>query len=531
MSITISQLNTAPTAVTVFPDRARVTRTGRTRLDTGPNRLEIGNLPLNLLPESVRAAGRGTANAKLLGVTTTLEHFTETPVERALALEQAIQAGEDTDSGLLSQIGVLEREQQHLDGLAAQGEMFARGLVLRNRTVAELTAIYDFVSERSRSVQAEILTLNQQRREQVKELDRLRRELKALQSSRPRQRHLAVVELEVLAAGELEVELTYVVTGASWEPLYDLRLSETGLELSYLAEVSQNTGEDWPAVSLGLSTARPALALTIPELAPWFVRPRPPVAAPLERAKRAMPLAAPSPAAFAAQAAAPEGGAEAVVMSMAADEAAVSESGAALTYALSGVVDVPGNGEPRKVNVAVMKLRPDLTYVTAPVREPVCYRRAEVKNESKYSLLPGRAQIFEGEEYLGATALEFVAPGQTFELALGADERLRVEREMTTRDVDKASLLGDRRRIRYGFAIEVENLRDGPQEVWVRDQMPVARDEQIRVRLETADPKPAEHTELSQLEWRLTVDKGATRTIRFEFTVEHPRQMDVLGLL
>jgi uncharacterized protein (TIGR02231 family) len=480
----------------------------------------------------VRAAGRGTANAKLLGVTTRLEHFTETPVERALALEQAIQAGEDSDAGWLSQIGVLEREQQHLDGLAAQGEMFARGLVLRGRTVPELTAIYDFVSERSRIVQAEILKLNQRRREQAKELDRLRRELKALQSSRPHQRQLSVVELDVQAAGDLEVELTYVVTGASWQPLYDLRLADAGLEMSYLAQVTQNTGEDWSGVALTLSTARPSLALTIPELAPWFVRPRPPVVpAPVERAKRAMPLAAPAPAAFAAQAAGPQGGAEAVEMALAADEASVSESGAALTYALGGVVDVPGNGEPRKVNVALLNLKPDLTYVTAPVREPVCYRRAEVKNDSRFSLLPGRAQIFEGDEYLGATELEFVAPGQTFELALGADERLRVEREMTARDVDKASLLGDRRRIRYAFSIEVENLRDSPQEVWVRDQIPVARDEQIRVRLETADPKPAEHSELNQLEWRLTVDKGAKRTIRFEFGVEHPRSMDVVGLL
>jgi uncharacterized protein (TIGR02231 family) len=183
------------------------------------------------------------------------------------------------------------------------------------------------------------------------------------------------------------------------------------------------------------------------------------------------------------------------------------------------------------VTVATFGLKPDLTYVTAPKLEAVFYRRAEVKNESKYSLLPGSAQLFEGDEYLGATELEFVAPGQTFELALGADERLRVEREMTARDVDKASILGDRRRVRYGFEIEVENLRDRPQEVLVRDHLPVARDEQIKVRLDSADPKPQEHSDLNQLEWKLTLDKGAKRTIRYEFSVEHPRQMEVVGLI
>jgi hypothetical protein len=65
----------------------------------------------------------------------------------------------------------------------------------------------------------------------------------------------------------------------------------------------------------------------------------------------------------------------------------------------------------------------------------------------------------------------------------------------------------------------------------VRDRIPVARDEQIKVKLDSADPKPAEHSELNQLEWALTLDKGAKRVIRFEFSVEHPRQMDVIGLL
>jgi uncharacterized protein DUF4139 len=65
----------------------------------------------------------------------------------------------------------------------------------------------------------------------------------------------------------------------------------------------------------------------------------------------------------------------------------------------------------------------------------------------------------------------------------------------------------------------------------VRDQIPVARDEQIKVKLEAADPKPAEQSELGQLEWKLVLEQGARRTIRFDFSVEHPRSMDVIGLL
>jgi uncharacterized protein (TIGR02231 family) len=535
MPINATLVETQPIAVTIFPDRARVTRTGQATLQTGPQRLEIGNLPLALLPDSVRAAGRGTAYARLLGVTTRLENFVETPAEAVRELEQKIQALEDADADLAARTSIAEKEQEHLDTLAAQSETYARGLALRNRTVEEQAAFFDFFNGRSRALQTERLALARQRREQAKELDRLRRELKALQSARPRQRYTAVVELDVTQAGEFRLELTYQATGASWKPLYDLRLVDGEVELAYAAQVAQNTGEDWPNVQLTLSTARPSLSLAIPELDPWYLQPRLPVPLPPRAKARATMLAAapaamPASADFGAQPQA-ERAAPPPEAELSIDSAAVSEAGASLTYRLAGSADVPGNNEPRKVVVGALKLQPEFTYITAPKREPVCYRRAEVKNGTAYSLLPGAVQLFEADEYLGATWLEFVAPGQTFELALGADERLRVERELVAREVDKAFILGDRRRIRYAFEIELENLRDSPQTVIVRDQLPVSRDEQIKVKLESADPKPAEQTELNQLEWKLVLDKGARRKLRFDFSVEHPRNMDVMGLL
>jgi uncharacterized protein (TIGR02231 family) len=526
---TTTPMDTQVTAVTVFPDRARVTRSGRVSLSAGPHALQLGQLPLVLLPDSLRAAGRGTARARLLGVASRLENYYETPAQGAQQLEQQIQAAADADADLAARATVAEHEQQSLYALAAESEMFARGLALRSRTVEEQGAFYDFIGARSRALQAELLSISRERRALAKELDRLKRELGGVQSARPKQRFSAVVELDVSAAGDLDLELTYVVTGAGWQPLYDIRSSDAAVELTYLAQVAQNTGEDWPGVRLTLSTARPSLTLTLPDLDPWYLQPRRPMPAAMPLMARSMApqgLAAPAPkAAFepAAEAATPA--------DLSVDTAAVSESGAALTYTLSGSAEIPGNNDPRKVTVSTLNFKPIVTYVTAPKREQVCYRRAEIKNDSQYSLLPGRAQLFEGDEYLGTTALDFVAPGQTFELALGADERLRVERALAARDVDKAFIIGDRRRIRYGYTIALENLRDTPQPVVVRDQIPVARDEQIKVKLESADPKPSEQSELGLLEWRLTLDRGAKRTLRFDFSVEHPRALDVIGLV
>ncbi|MCC8455989.1 DUF4139 domain-containing protein, partial [Streptomyces rochei] len=55
--------------------------------------------------------------------------------------------------------------------------------------------------------------------------------------------------------------------------LYDLRVNTTNnqINLNYLAEVNQNTGEDWAGVALTLSTAKPGMGTLPPKLQPWFI--------------------------------------------------------------------------------------------------------------------------------------------------------------------------------------------------------------------------------------------------------------------
>jgi len=520
----MSHLPSAISQVAVFKDRARLTRLQRVKLDVGTHKVEFSDLPLSLLTASLRASGKGTAKAKLLGVTSRQENFLETPAETVRELEEKILKIEDSDAELAAKVGVLEKERASLDALAAQSEMWARGMALRNRTAKEQGDVFDFISERQNRINDQRLKIERERRELAKELDRLRRELKGAQSARPKQRYVAIVEVEVSQAGDLELELTYMVTGAGWSPLYDLRLKESILEVTYLAQVTQNTGEDWNNVALTLSTAQPSLSLTIPEMDAWYIAPRYPVhAAPQpSRAKGVAPMLAAAPMPM------PEAARE-EFQAIEIETATVSESGVNLSYSLSSRADVPGNNDPRKVTIASFNLKPKFDYVTAPKIEAVCFRRAKVKNESRYSLLKGNAQIFEGDDYLGATTLEFVAPNQEFELALGADERLRVERELTLRFVDK-NFMGDKRQIRYGYKIEVENVRDTPQTIFVRDHIPVPRDEQIKVKLEAHEPKASEQSDLNQLEWKIALNANSKQVIKYEFSVEHPKGMDVVGL-
>jgi uncharacterized protein (TIGR02231 family) len=209
--------------------------------------------------------------------------------------------------------------------------------------------------------------------------------------------------------------------------------------------------------------------------------------------------------------------------------ASVENTGASVTFRLPNQANVPADGAPHKVTVAVAKMESRLDYVSVPKLVESAYRRATAKNASDLMLLPGRASLFVEGDFIGSTTLEQTAPGEEFEMYLGVDDRVYVKRELKAREVDK-KLLQDKRKLQYGYEIEVRNLRAEKTALEVHDQLPVARHESIKVKLESADPRPAEQSELNELTWKLSLEPNAKQFVRFDFSVEYPRDIQVAGL-
>jgi uncharacterized protein (TIGR02231 family) len=553
----MTELDTTITEVTVYPDRAQVTRQGTVELKQGEHRLQVGELPLSLLPESVRAGGKGTAQARILAVDVAKAFYQEPPTATVAELEKEIEKLEDQDKALADQAEAHQAQLEFLKGLgAAAGENLSRGIAFGKSKVADGQEMLAFMAEGIATASQGLREATAQRRELEKELTKLRKELEQQRSARPRERYAVTVDVEVLGQGEFELEVTYMVQNASWWPLYDLRLDSgpisnlrspiSNLDLTYLGQVTQRSGEDWEEVALSLSTAKPALATILPKLRPWYVSvpaPLPPMAAPAAkrapaRLARFAPTAAaePAPEMMLTGMAMEEEEAEPVEME--AVTAEVEEAGAALTFRIAKPATIPSDGSPHKTTVAALSLTPRLDYVAAPKLVSQAYRRATVTNDTDYVFLPGPANVFYGGEYVGTTTLATlvpgqepgaVAPGQEFTVLLGVDERIKVSRELVASEVDK-KFIGDRRRLHYAYRIKVQNLRDGREKVTISDQIPVARHEEIKVRLDMAEPKPTKQTELGILEWELDLEPGEEQAIRFDFNVEHPRSLAVIGL-
>lgn len=534
MEITVE--NSQITTVTVYPDRARVTCRGTAEVTPGAHRLLIEELPMSLERESVRVGGRGTAQVRILGVDIAQRYYTETPAVQARDLEQQIEQLDDQMRVLKDRQAVLLAQVKYLDGLRQATAEYAKGLSRGKTSVEDQAKLVAFLQEQDIQVRGELRELDLQQRELTRQLDKLRKELAALQSSRPRQRYQARIDVEVMSEGSFSPELSYVVNGAGWQPLYDVRLLDSdnsrSLEVAYMAQVTQNTGQDWRGVALVVSTARPALNQRLPELHPWFVnifvpapppQPRMPARARMEMAAGAAPPTQAADVMMAKSMVVEEYAAEEVV-------AAVQESGTAVSFAISGSTDIPSDGSPHKTTINRFRLEPRLDYLAVPKHTDAVFRRVTVNNTSPSPLLAGPVALFVGDEFIGSTQLEYAATGEKIELLLGVEERITVSRELARRDVDKA-LLRDKRQLRYGYKIEAENLLSQPARLEIQDQIPVSRHEDIKVKLENAAPQPAERTDLNIYEWHLTLAAGAKQVIQFDFLVEHPRSLQIVGLL
>jgi uncharacterized protein (TIGR02231 family) len=516
-------------AVTVFRDGARVQRSGAMHVEPGTRTVVIRDLPATVDPASVRVAARGPALA-LLNVEVRHGYRTDPLREETARLRaevdrcrDAVQAVDDEDAAVQARLEFLG----HLSGAAASALARAAGFGRAGHD--ELTQMSGHLSADTADALGRRREIGARRRAARRELEAAERRLAEAEQRAGLSVAFSEVAatLEVSAAAQAEVELSYHVDGASWQPLYDLTLTGEQVAVSYLAEVTQQTGEDWPAVELTLSTTRRGLHQTLPELEPWYIGRLQQV--PVARARRAMAAGAvPPQAARFAMAAGPHGPEAAQDMAVPVT-AEPGESGAGMAYRVQHPLAVPADGGPHKTMVARFALDAALDHLAVPALAAEAYLRATVTNTSSLLLLPGPARVFHGPQFVGETTLGTVAAGEEFELQLGVDDQIRVERELRRRNTSKA-VIGGTRTIDVAYEITVENHRAGKTRVAVHDHIPVSTDGDIKVRLRETSPNPAEQTDLGELTWELPLGGGQEAAIRYRFTVEHPAQVTVTGL-
>ncbi|NJP11189.1 MAG: mucoidy inhibitor MuiA family protein [Leptolyngbyaceae cyanobacterium RU_5_1] len=546
----ITTIDTQISAVTVYTDQARVTRRGHISLTGQEQELILTNLPVTIQPESVRVKGTGTIAVRLLGVRTERIYATEPVAKRVAQVTEQIQQLQDQRRTLNDRLAALQLQQTFIQNLSEKSvDRVSRALAEQRVNLSQTGELLNFVGQQYGELAAAIAQQNQELRELDKHLQALQQQLQQVRTPRPQESYSLLVGIMPAGEGEFDLDVSYTVDRASWKPLYDLRVdTQRGqLQLDYLAEVEQSTGEDWSTITLTLSTAKPGMGSLPPKLDPWYITvptpPPMPAAAPAMMRQRSSPALEKGDAlgevelneevlaalisnpeiAYKNLSSGPTYFAETVA-------AQISREGGVISFQIDGNSNIPSDGSPHKVTIFSDNEYPcQFEYIAIPKLVSFTYLQAIVTNPTDgATLLPGAANIFRDEMFVGTTQLENVTPGQEFKLNLGIDEGLTLERDLVERKVDKR-FMQDKRLITYGYRLMVTNLRDRETTLRLTEQLPVSRNEHIKVRLTRTYPQ-IQPGEMGVLDWVLTLKPGSKQEISYQFTVEHPRELTVIGL-
>lgn len=543
----VKTVETRISSVTVYSNQAQVTRRGTVTLTGDEQELEIASLPATLDTDSIRAAGSGTVAVQLLGVRVENAFTTEPVAERSAQLMKQIEQVEAQKRTIQDQLVACQLQLKFVEGLSEKSVgCFSNGLAKQQISLNEAGKLLNFLGQNYKKYTTAIALYQRQQQQLNRQLQAFRKKLQQIQTPRPLENLTVFVGIEPSGSGEFELELSYVVHQASWMPLYDLRINIASKEinLNYLAEVNQKSGENWTDVKLSLSTAKPGLGTLPPKLDPWYIdlfspsfpRSRNLAGPSPEMSQKAAPLhpyaaeiaEEESSEAFFSTYRTPAGAVQTAIEAQAVT-ASVSREGGVVAFEVGGNNNIPSDGSPHKITVFQENYPCRFEYIAIPRLVSFAYLQAVVTNPATgATLLPGKANIFRDNTFVGTTQLDNIAPNQEFKLNLGIDEGLKIERHLVERQVEK-KLIGNQRRTSYAYRLSIANLREIPTTLILREQLPVSRNEQIKVRLTLTNPK-IQAGEMGLLEWSIELGPQAQQEVYYQFVVEHPPELMVTGL-
>lgn len=503
-------------SVVIYPDRAQVTRV-QTVTCGGATTAIFDHLPQAAARESFRARAPGATLEGLTADTLTLEQTLEP--ERRKWEQRGLE---------------LDREQAVLNAAAARAkdlERLAQGFteVTVARVTDELTgprpdtrawasSLDSTLAVRLRAVK-ETRDVAEKQRELERKLAEVDEALARLKAQGERSEQHVEVRLSCPQGAQVRVELSYMVGGTSWVPVYEARAEEGAgvVELTSLATVRQETGEDWQGAKLFLSTALPRQDATPPEVSPLYV-------SALKRPKERKVLVRRDEQQQHADAG---GGAE----DAAGEGMRVSSQGLSVQWEAQESVRVPGDGSAVRVRLGRHRLKADFSWRTVPKLHPVVFRVARLTNSTPFPLLPGPVSVFRNTGFLGHQSLRRVAKGAPFELTFGLEEGLRVKRTVVEELQRPEGFFDSKKRFRFAYRFELANLRQRPEKVELSEHIPVSELDDVKVEVEqesTAGYTLAAEDGIAT--WKVALAPGEKRTVDLVFHVDAPDSYEAGGL-
>jgi len=518
----LTEVKTEITNVTIFRDGARVTRTGKVTLAKGPQKAEIYGITEYASADSFRVKGKGPAKLSSIDIQTTTEVFEPSDDVKPLHDEleelqkklEEIQDDLDFHNGRLVNLTSMVSEFSNY-----YGQVYAAN----EGDIDQLTEMDKTASKMYLDTKKSIHILEDKREEVTKQIEVIRNNLNKIGSKRRTESFNNVeVSLELTEDSEVEIEVTYQVHNARWNPTYDVDLLPSNAKLRRMALLYNQTKEDWNNVDLIVSTAtaRPVTAI---EATPYYIgvydpsieRVRRRDGAKMKKSARAMPMAAPK--SEKPPAPPPE-------MMEEFAEATETVSGIAV-YELPKKVTIPSDNEKHPITLIEEELESETIHYWYAEGMAEVVAQDEVTNGGNV-ILPGKVKVYAEGDYIGESAISQISPREEFKLGTRTAYDVKAEKKLVHREVEKAGITRGKLRRSYKYRLEITSFSKRPVEIDVFDRVPHSESTSIEVKAEW-EKFGVEEQHLGILEWHKSIQPDEKTIIEYDYEVSWEKGITV----
>jgi len=505
--------------VKVFLKGAELSHAARIHLDKGLNELVYTGLALKIENGSINVSGKG--DVVIMSVVQRFDYLR--PVEKTpqiKALEDSLDALNKSFS--LNQIGI-DVLKAEIDLLAANRSIGGKE---KSISVPDLQKMAEYYTKRHAEINNRMLDLSLNAKKIQKDIDKVKNQLNELVARIKKTTNEVVISVLSKAGGPAELNLSYFIPDAGWQPFYDIRVDRinTPAKLSSKADVRQQSGIDWKDVEVVLSTRNPSLSNEKPEISTWFIDFPRPVFYPRMKSfeKKSDSVKMLEEYDTKETAGAPQ---DAATM---ADYFDVNAKQLSVEFKPQIKYSIPSDGKPHYVALQEFSVPAGYEYYAAPKIDGNAFLVAGLTDWAGYNLLAGQSNIYFENSYIGQAYINPESAKDKLSISLGRDQNISVSREALKDFAEDKLLSGDVERV-FAFEIKVKNNKKIPAKILIEDQIPISKNEDIVVKL--VETSGAEfNPEKGKLKWLVDVEAGKSVSKKLVYSIRHPKDKKIEGL-
>jgi uncharacterized protein (TIGR02231 family) len=532
---------TSPTSsireVTVYSDRARVTREAKVKLSTTAADYAFEHLPGWIDEESIRAAITPVNAGSIIDVQVKKQFLAQSSDETIRKAKAAVSEMSDKIGALNDELKILGEQRKQIEATRVFSmSKLPKDAAIRKIDMEDYKRVVDFITSSLREIAASRRDVNKKLRELQPELNAQQRNLNELNSLT----QLEEVRILVTVVGAREknaiLSLTYMLPGATWEPAHELRAKGArpqNVLISSSAIVTQTTGEDWSSADIYFSTQSPTETIKIPEMDALLIG----------NGRAAAKLMGGHNASFQKAQQAYQGqqflwnnyvnpnkltqadfasnwrGQTVNSTRVTTLFKRLQTRGTTAHFAGTTKPTVRSDGQAISIPIGKVELKAKSHIVAAPQVSLNATHTVEMTNSGEQPILPGRVSLYHNEAFLGMTDVDFVAEGESFSIFLGVDDKIKLSRVL---DKKNSSIVrGKRTRMQVSFEITVENLSSEVYSISLADRIPISQRKEIEIDRVKITPEITPDSK-GLLRWDVSLKAKEVQTFRIEYRIEYP---------